>query len=134
MGQAASSTPAPTVARTAAELKPMRWSRKMNWLRDAMLRVSVDRAARFTRLHGSKLALEIDLPTLLPSSHEDDREPSEAESRNEPRGVLSARRGGGQVAGPLGRAAHQRAGPRPGRPAVLQPHDVPLSLGRGAAR
>ena len=40
----------------------------------------------------------------------------------------------GQVAGPLGRAPHQRARPRSGRAAVLQPHDVPLPLGRGAAR
>ena len=38
------------------------------------------------------------------------------------------------MAGPLGRAPHQRARPRRRRAAVLQPHDVPLPLGRGAAR
>ena len=38
------------------------------------------------------------------------------------------------MAGPLGRARHQRARPRPGRAAVLQPDDVPLPVGRGAAR
>ena len=38
------------------------------------------------------------------------------------------------MAGPLGRAPHQRARPRRRRAAVLQPHDVPLPVGRGAAR
>ena len=38
------------------------------------------------------------------------------------------------MAGPLGRAPHQRARSRRRDAAVLQPDDVPLSLGRGAAR
>src|SRR5256884_7725819 len=42
--------------------------------------------------------------------------------------------GRGQVARALGAGAYQRARPGPPAPAVLQPHDVPLSLGRGPAR
>ncbi len=58
--------------------------------------------------------------------------------RDRPRGTARRRLPSpgrrGQVAGPLGRAPHQRARPRPRRAAVLQPHDVPLPLGRGPAR
>jgi hypothetical protein len=57
---------------------------------------------------------------------------SPAYDRHERR--LPPRRGRGEVARPVGRARHQPA--RPGSPeaALLQPHDVPLPLGRGAAR
>ena len=65
---------------------------------------------------------------------EDRPQDDRAHPRSPRRRGYHPQRGRGQVAGPLGRAPHQRARPRPGRAAVLQPHDVPVPLRRGAAR